>query len=314
MEQILSAACDWTEDSIRLTVSPSLMTKSMFFYVQEIGHFYALEGYYTERMNLSSYLIVLTLHGQGELEYQGGQYVLKRGDLFFIDCREYQRYQTSAGGEWELLWVHVEGAQTRDYYRVFCERGDPVLTVSDMTKIQGLIFDLISVQKTRDVTAEILSSKLIVEILTELLMGRFYNSSNQRYPVLPDYILRIREFIQTSFQQKLSLERISSKYSINKFYLARQFKKYAGVTVSQHILHVRLNEAQRRLKDTDLTITEISDQVGFETASYFIQVFRKHLGCTPLQYRKSWKGEKSEAKSDIFKYVQTETIQNKKKQ
>ena len=84
----------WSEDSKRVILTPTQRSRNLFFYIQEIGYFKAPVPYYTERAHLPSYLIKFTLSGEGLLTYKDNQHQLKAGDLFFIDCQEYQRYQT----------------------------------------------------------------------------------------------------------------------------------------------------------------------------------------------------------------------------
>ncbi len=86
----------WSDDSKRHILTPSSKSRTLFYYIQEIGQFKASRPYYTERAHLPSYLIKFTLNGTGELRYRYHTYSLQRGDLFFIDCRDYQYYQATS--------------------------------------------------------------------------------------------------------------------------------------------------------------------------------------------------------------------------
>ena len=78
MNQILeNLNCSWTEESERLFVTPSNELKNFLFYVQETGKFSTFQPYFTEREGLHSFLILLTLSGEGALEYQNRRYCLK---------------------------------------------------------------------------------------------------------------------------------------------------------------------------------------------------------------------------------------------
>ena len=65
---------DWSEDSLRLIVTPSALAKSIYYYVQDTGYFKTSYPYFTERANLNSFLLVYTVSGQGLLRYQAGQW------------------------------------------------------------------------------------------------------------------------------------------------------------------------------------------------------------------------------------------------
>lgn len=97
--------------------------QEFIFYIQEIGYFKAPIPYYTERAHLPSYLIKFTLSGKGSLTYNDNQQQLKAGDLFFIDCQEYQRYQTISEEPWEMDWIHLNGQNVQSFYQEFTKDG-----------------------------------------------------------------------------------------------------------------------------------------------------------------------------------------------
>jgi mannose-6-phosphate isomerase class I len=91
----------WTADSTRFILTPKQKSRDLFYYIQEIGYFKANKPYFTERENLPSYLMKFTLSGTGELHYQDEVYTLKAGDIFFIDCKNYQYYKTISSEPWK---------------------------------------------------------------------------------------------------------------------------------------------------------------------------------------------------------------------
>ena len=83
---------EWSDKSVRMILTPSNYAQKSLFYIQEIGFFEATLNYYVQRKNLSSFLILQTLEGNGILNYNGKEYSLSRGDVFFIDCRKEHFY------------------------------------------------------------------------------------------------------------------------------------------------------------------------------------------------------------------------------
>ena len=102
---------DMTPESRWKIVSAGAFAKENLLYLQEAGHFISGANYYTVRSALDSYLVKLTLSGQGILEYGGQTCVLAPGSFFWIDCRMPQHYYTDpAVGQWDVLWFHFNGA------------------------------------------------------------------------------------------------------------------------------------------------------------------------------------------------------------
>lgn len=79
----------WSDDSIRMILTPGRTAKSLYFYTQEVGYFKTEYPYYSERENLDSFLIVYTISGEGCLEYEGHRHIVSKGDCFLIHCEKH---------------------------------------------------------------------------------------------------------------------------------------------------------------------------------------------------------------------------------
>jgi AraC-like DNA-binding protein len=101
-----------------------------------------------------------------------------------------------------------------------------------------------------------------------------------------DNLERAREYIESNLSGNLSIEHISKATNISRSVLYRNFSYHHGMTVSEYINLKRVNEAVGLLIKTDLSIDEIAQAVGFASATYFVSVFKRLKGLTPLQFRK----------------------------
>jgi AraC-like DNA-binding protein len=280
------AVYSWTDSSVRLVVTPSQTAKQVYFYVQEVGHFQTLPKYCTEREQLNSYLIVYTLSGKGHLRYKEKAYVLEPGQLFFIDCEEYQYYETDREELWELLWVHFNGPSCRGYYEQFAKRGDPVVTAVPDTPIPSLIRDLIELQRHRDIRTELVSSLKLTELLTETLLSVYDLPAAE--PFLPDLIASLMQEMNRRFQEKLTLDQLAAQFAVSKYYLAKAFKTYTGLTPNEYIINQRITYAKELLTYSHTPIAEIAAKAGIDNVSHFIALFKQREELTPLAFRRKW--------------------------
>lgn len=86
-----------------------------------------------------------------------------------------------------------------------------------------------------------------------------------------------------------TLQEVAEKFGYNPSYLSTRFQKITGETFSHKLQSIRLLQAERLLLTTDLTVEQISSQVGFHDKSHFIRNFRDTYGETPSRYRKNHK-------------------------
>ncbi len=96
---------------------------------------------------------------------------------------------------------------------------------------------------------------------------------------------RVMQFLLENRFQKISLEETAEKANLSKEAFCRFFKLRTRKTFTQYLQHLRINEAQKLLQETDLGISEIAFKVGFENLSYFNRTFKSITGQTPREFR-----------------------------
>ncbi len=87
-------------------------------------------------------------------------------------------------------------------------------------------------------------------------------------------------------QPGFNIESLAAKMEIHRTTLSRLFSQQAGITLNQYITQMRLQNAQSLLQQTNLSISEIARQCGFDDPNYFSRLFSKHQGVPPTQFRK----------------------------
>lgn len=224
----------WSTDSLRYINTSTQKQRELFYYIQEIGYFKASKPYFTERENLPSYLIKYTLSGCGELRYKGKSYQLKAGDVFFIDCLDYQYYRTVSQEPWEMDWIHLYGANVAAFYDEFLKNGSPVFHTNPASSRQNPIHlvlqDLLMLQPEPNAKTAFQSSVLIHQLLNELLLQKYHLDFSDSE--IPPYILQIRDQLEEDFRQGITLESLEERYHINKYQIVKEFSKYMGLPPS----------------------------------------------------------------------------------
>jgi len=121
--------------------------------------------------------------------------------------------------------------------------------------------------------------------LYEVLYGQI---STVNYSVSNDISIQKQmvRFIYDNFTEKLALNEIAYSGGISRTKCCQIFKKYLNKTPIDFLNSYRLENSINLLRDTNLSITEIAYNCGFNNSSYYAEIFRKYKGCTPNEYRK----------------------------
>ena len=94
-------------------------------------------------------------------------------------------------------------------------------------------------------------------------------------------------YLGEHFTEPLSLSAVAAEFGLSPQYFSTFFRDNFGRTFTQHINSLRIEQAARLLRETDLPVMEVGFRVGFDNFSYFIKRFRLVYGVSPSHYRKN---------------------------
>lgn len=101
-----------------------------------------------------------------------------------------------------------------------------------------------------------------------------------------DLVEKVREYITINRDKKVTRDDVAAAAGFNPEYLSRVFKKETGILLSDFIVSEKMNHAADILAETDIGISEIALQLGYENFSNFARAFKKVKGVSPSAYRK----------------------------
>lgn len=101
-----------------------------------------------------------------------------------------------------------------------------------------------------------------------------------------DIVKAVNEYISTQFMKRITIDSLSDQFDIPTSTLKRCFKGVYGTTIHHYLKECRINAAKRLLQESDQSILEIANAVGYENGSKFTSAFKEATGVTPSAYRK----------------------------
>ncbi|MCI6553470.1 MAG: AraC family transcriptional regulator [Lachnospiraceae bacterium] len=132
---------------------------------------------------------------------------------------------------------------------------------------------------------------LCMSLLQVLLV---YLAREQQLSIMSDSTFRIsrecalaKRYIDANYAQNINLDTLAEITHINKYYLAHTFTDCIGKSPISYLTDTRLKASMELLINTNLSIAQIASCTGFSSQSYFSQIFKKVVGKTPQQYRKT---------------------------
>lgn len=176
------------------------------------------------------------------------------------------------------------------------------LTLSQLYGVSYHIFDYVTELVESGMKKKLPRGKLREEMETALLDA---NSISGFVRILQDRIKKLAaesakntgsghsgpvskalEYINNSYGSQIKLEDVAKYVYLNPTYFSELFKAECGVTFSDYLQNLRMESAKRLLRETDLGIAQIAQNVGYSDSKYFSKTFTKLVGIKPTGYRK----------------------------
>ncbi len=131
-------------------------------------------------------------------------------------------------------------------------------------------------------------SRLLHQMIEEVMEIACLNNKLTEYPSEQiETIRNIHEYLMQNIGQRITIDALSKRYLINPTTLKEVFKSVYGTSIAAHIKERRMELAANLLSETDLSIAEIGQRVGYESQSRFASAFKAYFQTLPKEYRKN---------------------------
>lgn len=245
----------------------------------------------------SEYEIYYLFSGERNYFIKDRPYHILPGDLVLIGTNEVHKTSYVDGfANHERVVVYYEpeyfSASSEEYRELLLSvfsQGYPLLRLNlqERLQVEGLLLSML-----KELVEQPPGYGLHVRHMAgELLL--FAARAVQRRDAIPaeeptpmeQKMTDIVRFINAHYQEPLDLDGLSARFYISKSHLSRVFKETTGFGFTEYVNITRIREAQRLLRETELSITEVSDQTGFDNFSHFGKMFKRLTGMAPRDYR-----------------------------
>jgi AraC-like DNA-binding protein len=223
---------------------------------------------------------------------EGHSYHVDRPSVIFIGCHE-QHAVTVTGEVYERYMINVYPHKLGLHgnfrlFSIFSDRPESfchVLEVQNKAAFEALLDLTLSEVSYHDNEFPDTPDRLLSGLL--LLLYRespdFFPRAESRRA---ETVSAIKQRIESSLIDLPSLGELGQEFHLSPYYLAHMFKDVTGYSIKNYHLLCRIAATRELLETTDISITDICEQVGFPDMSSLSRYFKREIGCTPSQYRK----------------------------
>lgn len=243
--------------------------------------------------------------GRGRMEIAGKTYTALPGDLFLYEPGTVHSFYADVLEPYLLTGIHfdfTDNHKNRIFpigpfaLQAFKEElvtetvkfidfpgFAPHIRLGSDAKSREIIFDMLHEFESGKIYSQEYVSGLFQTFLTIIVRHILLDGIEQ---VSKDEIINsVIKFIHEHYSEDLTNELLAQKFHFHRNYLNHLMTTYTGVSLRQYLIDYRIRKSIDMLLHTKLTITEISEKVGFKDLHYFSRLFKKKTGLTPQQVR-----------------------------
>ena len=96
-----------------------------------------------------------------------------------------------------------------------------------------------------------------------------------------------KHYIDCNFREQLNLEKVAKHFRISPCHLSHLFRQENGITFIAYLTNLRMGEAERLLRDSHKSVSEVAHAVGYDNPNYFARIFQKRNGIPPSFFRET---------------------------
>lgn len=228
-------------------------------------------------------MLIYCKKGLCNYEIDDANYRFIENDILILN--PFQKMLLSADKAAEVVSIHLHGFVFTS--SVNLDSSDTHFLVHNRIDTLQNYFDLLLLEHiSKHRGTDQIIKRLVECIMIYVLRNSDLSIKDNGKQVKSKDVHEIQQYIRENYTKKISLENLASVTNINKFYLIRIFKQSTGLSPIDYLIHVRIEESEKLLINSDLQIAEISNKVGFNSPSHFTKAFRMINHMTPSHYRK----------------------------
>ena len=262
-----------------------------------------------EKLHFHNYYEVgICLSGEGEMTLGERELHFSPGCISLIPVTEMHTTNTfGQKAHWEWMYfdlrevlkeLYADDEELRDDIRHLIEKEGKLLTPDmDIQKMSFLIRGIFTEMQEKEYMYRDMVAHLLVMLVVEII--RHVQNSN-----LPDRvsfaidIYPAIDYIKTEYASSFHVSDLAHICGMSESYFRKVFEKYMNMKPMDYVNFVRIQKGCRLLRESNISVSQVSDRVGYESVSSFIRNFKRIIGLTPHK----WKSEEVHEKTKFLNY------------
>ncbi len=237
----------------------------------------------------AEYIIHFVIRGKGLYTVGGRTYALEGGQMFLIRPDIKIIYIADEVDPWEYAWIGIRGERVpRLLAACGFHSGIDVLDAPDLQPILRNIQEILDLHELSDANT-LFRESCLLRIIGGLIQYRRQllplDAAGRKPQQTKVYVTDAVSYIKSHYADTISVSGIAEILGISRAYLNKAFQQELGMSVQRFLIDYRMHSAANLLYNSEMSIQQISEAVGYEDQLTFSKAFKRKFGVSPTGYR-----------------------------
>ena len=234
---------------------------------------------------LHEYQINYITEGEGIIETETEKIKISEGSVIMIKPNIWHRYKPLKEIGWKEHYIGFNGDYVQNIFKNNSQFfKSPVIKIGFNEKIIQAYFEIFNLVKNEKPAYQQVCAGLVINILGLIIAAK--KNENFAENKIESTIQKACLLIRENTNRNIEIEEIAKKLNTSYSVFRKAFKQYTGSSPTQYHLSLRIQEAINLLTNTDMSVKEISFQLGFCSIYYFSKLFKDKTNKSPSEYSK----------------------------
>lgn len=292
----MKAAPKQTKILISLFHTPTEASREIFYSVLRAGHLIAGRDYKQVHPNYPGHKILLCLKGTGYVKVNDRIWPVATGQVAWIFNHYANTHWPEEGSPWEMYWIRVDGPHMDQIYKMLTSSGSPVFGGVNAKSATAIFRRIFRIMQHRPIAMEAALHGEVASLIKELFTSRHSaNPHPNDEKQIPKSLHKPIEAMRLYYQKPLRVGELASMAGMSVSNFFRNFKAATGTSPIDWLKRERINQAKKRLLETDESIAQIAEETGYYDQFYFSRDFKRMNQISPSQYRQRERAQQKKA-------------------
>ena len=253
-------------------------------YLTDVGFYLRARDHFRERKEgIEEYILIYCTEGSGVIWVEDREYHLHPNEAFCIPRFKGHRYWASSEDPWSILWVHFKGEDTH-FFPLDKERVVKMISANASNRMMFLFELLFKVLNGNYTLGNFIYISQVLSLILAEIYEREKKDSTQEQN---KFVTNVVRYMYRHIYENITLDTISEDFKLSKSYLNAIFQKYTRHSPMDFFINLKMKEACKMLRSSEMYIYEIAQKLGYSDQYYFSRIFKKVVGMSPKEYKNS---------------------------